>query len=132
MNPVVTLLTWPMISAENALKAAWAIYAAVIATAIAIGLWSLARLPMVAPVHADAWAAGALLAAFGAWRVRAIQHRLCIRRRVTPVWPFAVLAALGLATNAVCAVMLCIALFEVLQARTVLQLAPGVGDRQHS
>lgn len=132
MNPVATLLTWPMISAENALKAAWAVYAAVAVVALAIGLATFAGLHGFAmqgvALHGDAWFAASLLGLLGAWRVRSVQSRLSSRRRVAPIWPFAVVALLGLFTNAIYGLMLVIALFEVLQARYVLDLAPVARD----
>ncbi|HEU4621669.1 MAG TPA: hypothetical protein VFS42_05555 [Burkholderiaceae bacterium] len=117
-------MSWPVVSAENALRAAWAVYATVAAVAFAIGAWTIAHWPSVTPIGGMTWAPALMLGAFGAWRVRLLQLRLRRRPTIASVWPLAAVAMLGLFTNPFVALLLVIGLFEVLQARYVLHLAP--------
>lgn len=116
---------WAIASAERSMRVARLAYASIIVVAAAYLAWAASGLPRLRVLDGTSWMLASVLALFGLSFVRLQRERMAQGEHPVSSWPAAVLAVLGLFTNAVYAVMLAIGWFEAYQVRSSLDLVPG-------
>lgn len=116
---------WAIASAERSMRVARLAYASVIVLAAVYVAWAAAGLPRLRLFDGASWMLSCVLAVFGLGFVRLQGERIALRVHPTSSWPAAVLAVLGLFTNALSVLLLAIGWFEAYQARSSFDLVPG-------